>query len=157
MDPCEQAREIAMTRTRELMPFNRRLFDAWPSLSRDTTWPRLLDAFDVDELRVEEFRDGDNMVVRVDMPGIDPERDVALTVENGILHIRTERRDTEQEARRDFYRSEIRYGTYERTLPLPTGATTDDIKATYTDGVLELRVPVPPGAAKTNVVPVTRG
>lgn len=101
-----------------------------------------------DELiRVDEFRDGDTEVIRAELPGIDPEKDVDLTVVDGMLRISAERRHEESTEEKGFRRRELRYGSMTRTLPLPDGVSESDITATYKDGILEIRVPVPERAA----------
>ncbi|MGZ4662358.1 MAG: Hsp20/alpha crystallin family protein, partial [Arthrobacter sp.] len=60
---------------------------------------------------------------------------------------------------KDSYRSEFRYGSFLRTLPLPADVKEEDIKATYKDGVLEVRTPVPERAlaeSKATKLPITR-
>jgi HSP20 family protein len=126
--------------------FNRmdRLFDEWMrslptrrpfGLSWD--WPG-------DELiRVDEFREGNTEVIRAELPGIDPDRDVELTVADGVLRISAERRHEESTETEGFRRREMRYGSMTRTLPLPDGVSESDVTATYKDGILEIRFPVP--------------
>ena len=97
-------------------------------------------------LRVEEFRDGDEFVVRSELPGVDPERDVELTVTDGVLRISARREERTEHKEKDAYRSEFRYGTFVRSVVLPRGVDEDDIKASYKDGILEIRIPS--GAAK---------
>lgn len=94
-----------------------------------------------DLIRVEEFREDGALVVRADLPGIDPEKDVELTVSGGILHIEAERREEEKQEGRGYVRQELRYGSLSRSLPLPEGVTEADITATYKAGVLEIRIP----------------
>lgn len=110
-------------------------------------------------LRVEEFVDAGTMVVRVELPDIDPERDVELSVADGALHIRAHREETSEKRDKDEYRSEFRYGSFVRSLALPKGVEDKDITANYKDGILEVRVPMPTEEAKPPVtkVPVTRG
>ena len=84
---------------------------------------------------------GDDMVIRLELPGIDPSKDLEITVEDDVLHIRGERRGSEEETRGGFIRRETSYGSFERSLPLPRNAKTDDLKATYQDGILEIVVP----------------
>lgn len=113
-----------------------------------TAWPR-----------VEEFQDGNTMVIRAELPGIDPEQDVELTVADDVLHLRAERRERTEHKDKGGYRSEFRYGSFSRALPLPAGCRDEDISAAYRDGVLEVRVPVaghvePPATRK---IQVTRG
>lgn len=118
---------------------------------------RLSRFVDEPELKVEEYREDGTLVIRADLPGIDPDKDVQMTVTDGVLHLRAERREEKETAERDYRRTEIRYGAFSRTLPLPPGAAEDDVKASYKDGVLEVRVPVKPELAAPKSIPVTRG
>jgi HSP20 family protein len=95
-----------------------------------------------DLIRVDEFRDGDMQVVRAELAGIDPEKDVEITVQDGVLQINAQRRVEEKTEDKGYMRHELRYGSFKRTLPLPDGASESDITATYKDGILEIRVPV---------------
>lgn len=109
--------------------------------------------WDASVLRVEEYRDSDAMVVRAELPGIDPEEDVDVTVSDGVLHIRGERREKAGHKDKADYRSEFRYGSFARNITLPSGCRQEDVSASYTDGVLEILVPVPqqPGPSETKV------
>ena len=87
-------------------------------------------------IRMEDFiRDG-RYVVRAELPGIDPEKQVEVTVRSGVLTIRAER----QEEHEGKYHSEFRYGSFSRHLTLPATADENDIKASYDQGVLEISV-----------------
>ena len=110
---------------------------------------------DKDLLRVEEYVEEGSLVVRAEMPGIDPDKDVEISMHDGMLHIRAERRDVSEHKDKKEYRSEFHYGMFERTLPLPTGVAEGDVTATYKDGVLEVRMPKAKEAL-TATVPVTR-
>jgi HSP20 family protein len=57
----------------------------------------------------------------------------------------------DQVLRNDYFRREIRYGSFERSLPLPEGIKAEDLKATYRDGVLELSAPMSKEAAPKEV------
>jgi HSP20 family protein len=126
----------------------------WPDLFRrffDTEW-------DHGWLRVEEFRDGDDVVVRAELPGIDPEKDVELSIADGVLHIDAHREEKSEHKEKDGYRSEFRYGRFTRSFVLPAGVDEEAIKAAYTDGVLEVRVPVGPATEETvTKIAVTKG
>jgi HSP20 family protein len=87
-------------------------------------------------MRVEDFVEGNQYVLRAELPGIDPDNDVELTVDNGVLTIKAER----QEEKKEGGRSEFRYGSFTRSVTLPTGADEDAVAATYDDGILEVRV-----------------
>jgi HSP20 family protein len=89
-------------------------------------------------MRVEEtFEDG-SFVVRAELPGVDPDQDVEISISDGVLHIKAERREETREAQR----SEFRYGRFTRSVSLPAGANEDDVQATYKDGILTVRVGV---------------
>jgi HSP20 family protein len=118
-------------------------------------WPEGLE----DMLRVDEYREDDTDVIRAEIAGIDPEKDVEITVSDGVLHMEAHRREEEKKEGKDFYRRELRYGSFSRDLPLPEGATEANVKASYNDGILEVRVPVPKAEAakaETKKIPVTK-
>lgn len=90
-------------------------------------------------ITVEDYVEQGTYVLRAELPGIDPDEDVSLTVEGDHLTISGERREeTKEKGHREFH-----YGAFTRTVTLPAGAKAEDITATYTDGVLEVRVPMP--------------
>ena len=109
-----------------------------------------------DSVRIEEFVDGDSLVVRAEMPGLDPDKDVDISLHDGMLHLRAERREATEHKDKSGYRSEFSYGLFERALPLPAGASEKDVTATYKDGILEVRVPMPKAGADARKVEVTR-
>ena len=94
-------------------------------------------------MKVEQFQDGTTLVVRAEVPGIDPDKDVDVSVSDGMLHIRAEREEKSEHKSKNGYRSEFRYGSFSRSVALPAGAKEEDITATYKDGVLEVRAPAP--------------
>lgn len=107
-------------------------------------------------MRMEEVRDGDQLVVRAELPGIDPEKDLEVTVDQGVLTISAERRERTEEKEAGSYRSEFRYGHLERQIRLPEGTGAEAISATYTDGVLEVRLPAPDRPTSARRVDVQR-
>jgi HSP20 family protein len=127
--------------------FGARMFDV------PTVWK---DLFDDSEMKVEEFRDGDTLVVRAEMPGIDPDKDVEITVADRMLHLRAERRSETKTEDKKGYRSEFRYGSFSRAVRLPAGAGEDDVKASYEDGILEVRIPVDDNSNGAKKIPITR-
>jgi len=102
---------------------------------------------------VESFVRGDELVVRADLPGIDPKH-VELAVEGDRLTIKGERKMVDEGKRGDEFYREVSYGRFERTITLPTGVDADSVKATYHDGVLEVTMTAPKGMA-TKKVPIT--
>ena len=94
-------------------------------------------------IRVDEFRENGTLVMRAELPGIDPDKDVELTVSDGMLRIEAERREEEKTEEKTYVRHELRYGSFTRVLPLPEGVTESDVKANYENGILEIRIPAP--------------
>ncbi|MDQ0821099.1 HSP20 family protein [Arthrobacter sp. V4I6] len=94
-------------------------------------------------IKVEQYLDGDTLVVRAEVPGIDPETDVDVSVSEGMLNIQAEREEKSEHKSKTGYRSEFRYGSFQRSIALPPGAKEEDITASYKDGVLEVRAPAP--------------
>ena len=117
---------------RSLFPELAELFGGFPSMAG------LRPVFDTRVMRLEdEMKDG-RYIVRAEMPGIDPAKDVDITVRDGQLTIKAERSE-----KKDFDgRSEFSYGSFVRTVSLPAGADEDDIKATYDQGILTVSVAI---------------
>jgi HSP20 family protein len=92
------------------------------------------------DIKVEQFVDEDRFVVRAELPGFDPERQIDITVTNGLLKIHAERVEHVPERAH----SEFRYGVFARTIALPTGALEDTAIATYRDGILEITFTIGP-------------
>ena len=88
----------------------------------------------------EIAKDGDDAVVRVELPGVDVEKDVSVEVDKGQLVIRGERRDERSEEKGGRTLSEVRYGSFRRSFKLPAHVTSDAISASYDAGVLTVRV-----------------
>lgn len=127
---------------------------------RETKIPDLLDLFDMpfaalrpfggQAIRVEDYVADEEYVVRAEIPGIDPEKNLEISVARGVLTIRAER----EEGRADRHRSEFRYGSYERHIRLPEGVTEEDIKASYDKGILTVTVPLQEAEAAAHRIPV---
>lgn len=87
---------------------------------------------------VEEFVEDGRHVIRADIPGVDPDKDLTVTVEDTHLVIHGER----HEEKHEHHRSEVRHGSFSRRIALPRGCTGDDITATYAQGVLTVSLPM---------------
>ena len=98
------------------------------------------------ETRVEDGK----LIIRTDLPGIDP-KDIEIKVVGDVLTIRGQREDKRENSNADYFTREIRYGSFERSIPLPDGVKAEDLKASYRDGVLELTAPMPKEAAPKEV------
>jgi HSP20 family protein len=120
-----------------------RMFEEWTRILpfRAIAFPRWPETEGL--IRVEEYRQDGSLVIRADLPGIDPDSDVELTVSDVMLHIRAERREEEKTEEKGYLRRELHYGSLSRTLALPEGVSESDITATYNAGILEIRVSEP--------------
>jgi HSP20 family protein len=102
--------------------------------------------------RVDTFIKDDNLVVRADLPGVDP-KEVDISLEGNILTVRGERKAEKEDA---SYR-EVSYGRFERRVRVPNGTDPEKIAAKYTNGVLEVSVPLPKPVTRKVPVEVTTG
>ena len=103
-------------------------------------------------VRVEDYTEDGTYVLRAEMPGIDPDKDVTLDIEGDVLTIRGERR----EEQRTKGHHEFHYGAFTRSVRLPRDVDPDAVQATYTDGVLEVKVPTREPDHEPKRIPVAR-
>lgn len=96
------------------------------------TWVPTLDVWETD----------DSIHYALDLPGLTRDA-IALEVEDGSLTVSATRERAQKVDTGRFHRFERRYGSFSRTVGLPQGVAEDQIAATYTNGVLEIRVPKP--------------
>jgi HSP20 family protein len=106
-----------------------------PGNGQSSTW---LPAVDVWETENE-------LVLAFELPGIDRDK-VAIEIDDDVLTVSGEREKTGEYSSERFYRFERRYGAFQRSVTLPSGVDQDNVKAEFTDGVLEVRVPKPEAA-----------
>src|SRR5262249_17429422 len=92
--------------------------------------------------RMESYVEGNTLVVKADLPGIEP-HEVEITVEGNWLTIKGERKASQEQNREDYVHREVRYGTFARTIALPEGVKTEEVQASYRNGVLEVSIPLP--------------
>ena len=76
----------------------------------------------------------------VEMPGV-TEKDLDVSVKNGVLTVKGEKKSEREEKKKDYYRAERSYGSYYRAMTLPEDADESKIAARYTDGVLRIAIP----------------
>ncbi|MBV9314517.1 MAG: Hsp20/alpha crystallin family protein [Pseudonocardia sp.] len=99
--------------------FNR-MFEEWARpLPMRGPWGLNWDWPDDDLIRVDHYRDGNTEVIRAELPGIDPDKDIEITVTDGTLRIDAERRVETKTKDKGYVRNELSYGSLTRTLPLP--------------------------------------
>lgn len=88
----------------------------------------------------EIVKDGDDAVVRLELPGVDVEKDVNVELDRGRLVIHGEHRDEHSEEQDGRTLREIRYGSFRRSFQVPAHVTSEAISASYDAGVLTVRV-----------------
>jgi HSP20 family protein len=82
---------------------------------------------------------GKEIVVKVEVPGLGPE-DIDVRVTGNTLTLSGEKKEESEEKREGYYRSERRFGSFTRTIPLPAGARSDAVTADYDKGILTVRI-----------------
>ena len=97
-----------------------------------STWLPAVDVWETDS----------ELILSFDLPGI-PEDKIAVELDDNVLTVSGERERTQEHTGDRFYRYERRFGTFSRSVTLPSGVNEESIKADYKDGVLEVRVPKP--------------
>jgi HSP20 family protein len=103
-----------------------------PGNGQSSNWLPAVDVWETDN----------EVVLSFDLPGI-PEDKITVELDDNVLTVSGERERTQEHTSERFYRFERRFGTFSRSVTLPTGVTESDIMANYKDGVLEVRVPKP--------------
>lgn len=89
-------------------------------------------------VRIEDYRDNGKYVLRAELPGMDPEKDIQISVHGNEMSIMAER----NVEKHDATHSEFSYGKFARTVRLPAGALADKVEARYDAGILEVTVPL---------------
>ncbi len=92
--------------------------------------------------RMDVFRRNGEMVVKTDLPGMKKD-EVEVVVEEGELVLKGERKHEVETKEEDYYRSERAYGSFYRRLPLPEGVDPSKVTAKFSEGVLEVDIPLP--------------
>lgn len=111
------------------------------SLMSPSWWPRFRQTV-TDELMpsIDIFEEGDNVVLKAELPGMKKE-DLDISMTDNTVSISGEKKKEEKVERKNYYREERSYGSFTRTFRLPTEVETDKAKASFKEGVLEIRIP----------------
>ena len=94
---------------------------------------------------VDMYENKENVIVETQLAGIDPEK-VDISIENDVLTIKGEGEKKSEVEDKNYYKKEIRRGSFYRSIPLPTHVIGDKASATAEDGVLKISVPKAPEA-----------
>jgi len=98
--------------------------------ARQESWLPAVDVYDT----------RDSVIIKAELAGMS-HNDIHIDVDDNVLTIAGERKFEEVVDKDRYYRVERRFGSFERSLALPSGVITDEIVANYEDGILEVRVP----------------
>jgi len=104
---------------------------------------------------VEVSQKNNELMIKADLPGLKKD-EISVDITEDAVTIQGERKREHEEEREGFYRSERSYGTFRRVIPLPEGAITEQAKASFRDGVLEITLPAPP-VARGRRIEITEG
>lgn len=113
-------------------------------------WATLRPLFGTHPIKVEDDITDGTYELQAEIPGVDPDKGVQTTVRNGVLTIKAER----SEKKESNGRSEFAYGSFTRSVTLPTGADEDGIKASYDKGILRVAAPLTEVEAPEKHIPV---
>lgn len=104
--------------------------------------------------RVDVFEEEGELVVKAELPGVARD-DIDVTVKDGVLTLRAETKKEEEKKDRGYYRRELHYGSFTRQVALPIDVDEESAKASYKDGVVEIRLhkaaPEKTGARKIEI------
>lgn len=109
--------------------------------------------FAAHSIPIEMTSGEDQYVLKAELPGMDPDKDISITAEDDLITVSAEH----SESTEDKEHSEFRYGSFRRTVRLPGAIPVDDVDASYADGVLTIRIPMPEEHTPTGrEIPVKR-
>jgi HSP20 family protein len=129
-DPFEELNAMQQAMDKLMQEFGRPAPRRATGMAQPVVWQPAVEMYETDS----------EVVARAELPGIDP-KEVDVTVTEGALVIKAEAKAEQEERGRNYLRRELRYGAFLRSVPLPAEVKGDEAKATYKNGVLEIRVP----------------
>ncbi len=94
---------------------------------------------------IDLYQNKDNVIVETPLPGIDPEK-VDVSIENDVLTIKGQSEQKKEVEEKDYYRKEVRTGSFYRNIALPTHVLGDKAEAQYENGILKITIPKAPEA-----------
>ena len=89
---------------------------------------------------IDVYQDKDNVIVETPLPGVDPEK-VEITIENDVLTISGQTEEKEEIKREDYYRKEVRQGSFSRSVILPMSVKAEAAEAHSEKGILKIVIP----------------
>ncbi len=127
---------IPWSRERDIEQMFENFFERRPHL----WWPWRSAGMEITTPTVDLYEEKDDIVVKAELPGLEKDN-IEVDLSDNRLTIRGEKKQEEEVKRENYYRSERSYGSFSRTLELPSEVQTDKVKAAFKNGVLEIRLP----------------
>ncbi|GAB6183935.1 Hsp20/alpha crystallin family protein [Thermodesulfovibrio hydrogeniphilus] len=141
----KERKDVERVKPSILTPFEEfeRLFDEVmrrPFSVFGSLLPRVSSAEEMITPAVDLYEEGDDLVIKAELPGINKE-DIEVKLTEDYITISGEKKKEEKVEEKDYYRYERSYGSFSRTFRLPVEVQTDKAKAKFENGVLEIRIP----------------
>jgi HSP20 family protein len=102
---------------------------------------------------IEAFQRQGKLVIQADLPGLQAD-DVTVEINDGVLTLSGERCEEQEVEQSDVRRTERRYGRFTRSIALPEGARTEEVQASFRNGVLEISVPLSQSSQPRRIVQI---
>lgn len=99
------------------------------------------------------YEENNNVVAELNLPGIDPQN-IDVSVENGILRVAGTEEERTEDEQKDYWRKEIRKGSFERAIRLPAPVDENNVEAVHEDGVLTITMPKTDGREERKKIEV---
>lgn len=149
--PWRPVSEVAREMSRIGREIEEMFSDFWPRPWFGWPWRRRLwEDLGVREPAIEMFEEKDDIVVKAELPGIKKE-DLEISVLGNQLTIKGERKKEEEVKEKGYYYSERSYGAFSRTVEIPKEVQADKVRATFKDGILEVRLPMTEEAKRKEI------
>lgn len=125
-------------------------FERSPTLAKVGDSDVIMPSIDVRETETE-------FVIEAELPGMD-EKDVSVTLNNGILTLKGEKKSEREEKKDDYHLMERSYGSFQRSFRVADAVDADKVNASFDKGVLKVTMPKRPEAVKTEKrIPIGKG
>lgn len=118
-------------------PFSRGIWPSFPRMFEEREPSPSVDIYEV----------GDNIIVKSELPGLSKE-DIEINLTDDTITLLGEKKKEEKIEKRNYFRMERSYGSFKRSFALPAEVQTNKAKASFTNGVLEVKIPKTEAAKK---------
>ncbi len=96
--------------------------------------------WEIDRPAMDVYETDKDVIAEINVPGFDPEK-IEVSIENNMLKVKGDMEEKKEEKNKGYWRKEIRKGSFERAVSLPTAVKEDQAEATYEKGVLKVVMP----------------